>query len=200
MHCCNIFRHKNCIVYKFISFININLNNFIILFRRVGGFWTYNRVNFMMKRSLYVFIGVTLSLLISCAVSPLPPPESIELSDIINLEDVYNDIDAVASASKDIRINSGIAHYTMAVIETYHKDSYPFHFIAYGIDSLYNDTLIVADTPRVHICTLFNLVPETVYNFSYVGNWPSNPIVENHGVFGSFTTVEHPLYFPDSLQ
>lgn len=106
----------------------------------------------------------------------------------------YLEIDAVSSASGDIRVDEGKAYARYAVLQTYHKDSYPHHFIAYGLDTLYRDTLNVADTPRVHICTLVNLQPDSKYYFKFVGDWPTNPIVENHTAYGEFSTALSPLY------
>ena len=123
--------------------------------------------------------GLLLALFISCA-------------DLTYEE--YFEIDAVTSASGNIRVDEGIAYAKYAVLQTYHKDSYPFHFIAYGLDTLYSDTLIVADTPRVHICTLTNLEPDSKYYFNFVGLWPSNPLLENHIAHGNFSTALSPQY------
>lgn len=101
----------------------------------------------------------------------------------------YYDIEAVTSASNRIKVTGGKAYKSHAILETYHKDSYDRHFIAYGISDLYNDTLIMADTPRVHICTLFNLNANTTYNFMFRGEYSKDPIKENHTITGSFKTV-----------
>lgn len=101
----------------------------------------------------------------------------------------YNDIEAVTSASRDIQVTGGRAYSNYAILETYHKDSYIHHFIAYGPYGLFNDTLIVADTPRTHICTLTNLNSDLTYNFIFRGDFPGNPQLEYHSSEGIFRTV-----------
>jgi hypothetical protein len=145
----------------------------------------------MIKRSLVVVTGIILSFLVSCAY--IAPDEPTDYSNLENDENIFNEIDAVSSASptKNIRVTGGKAYYTIAVLETYHKDSYPRHFVGYGIDTMYADTLIAADTPRVVICTLTNLEPGTKYNFIFVGDNPQN---ERHFAVGELTTIDPPAY------
>ena len=131
---------------------------------------------------------VLLTLLVLCAVTPV---DFVEI-EIKNNKAVYNEIDAFTSASGDIRVTVGKAHYTIAVLETYHKDSFTRHYVQYGTERNYSETLIVADTPRVVICTLTNLEPNTEYDFEYIGDWPDNPS-ENHKAVGTFKTVSFSL-------
>ncbi len=116
-----------------------------------------------MKRVKLFILGVPLVLLLFCAFEPDYPE--------------YNDIDAVASATMNISVRAGRAYDTYAILETYHKDGYRFHFIGYGLgitDSIYPDTLMVADTPRVVICTLTDLIPNSKYNYVFRGEYPEN--------------------------
>ncbi len=136
-----------------------------------------------MKRVRFFFMSVPLALVFFCAL----PSDLFE-----DVTPEYNDIEAVTSASYNIQVTGGRAYNTYAILETYHKDGYRFHFIGYGtgiIDSVYPETLIVVDTPRVHICTLTNLFPNTKYDFIFRGEWPANPEIESHTVEGVFTTV-----------
>lgn len=109
----------------------------------------------------------------------------------------YYLIDAVTSASNEIRVDSGKAYYNRTILNTYKKDSYIDHFVTYGInnstkDTVYSDTVILASFPRNIPCTLSNLLPNTNYNYMFIGYLPSNPKKEIHGVMGGFTTPRKP--------
>lgn len=101
----------------------------------------------------------------------------------------YNEIDAVSNASEDIKVTSGQAYADRAVLHTYHKDSYDWHWIGFGTTELYGDTVGVPVSPRENIITLPDLQPSTKYYFKFTGALLDNP-TENHFCVGSFTTVE----------
>ncbi len=138
----------------------------------------------MKGRILKYTVCILVSLMAFCSKTPV---EYIEV-EMTNNKGVYNEIDAFTSASGDIRIAEGKAHYTIAVMETYHKDSFTRHYVKYGIGNNLSETIMVADTPRVVICTLTNLEPGMEYNFEYIGDWPDDTS-ENHKAIGTFKTV-----------
>jgi len=105
----------------------------------------------------------------------------------IDEKDVFNTVDAVASASEEIRIKEGKAYSNYTILETYHKDSYLNHYIAYGITD-YTDTIIMPNFPWDNVCTLKNLIPSTSYKFVFMGNYPPQPELESHSVSGFFNT------------
>lgn len=101
----------------------------------------------------------------------------------------YNEIDAVSNATEDIKVTSGKAYADRAVLQTYHKDSYDWHWVGFGTTELYGDTVPVPISPRENEITLPNLLPSTTYFFKFTGALLDNH-EENHFCVGSFTTVE----------
>jgi len=98
-------------------------------------------------------------------------------------------VDAVTSASREIRIDSGSAYSTYAILTTYHKDSYDRHVVKYGVNGTYTDSVHVAAFPRIQVCTLVNLLPNTVYSFDFIADFKNGTIPEEfHHVTGSFAT------------
>lgn len=100
-----------------------------------------------------------------------------------------NTVDAVGSASAEIRISGGTAWADSAVLISYHKDSYSHHWLAWGLTWAFGDTVISADTPRTVNIVLRDLSPATTYHFKYVGDNPLNDSIETHSISGSFTTA-----------
>ncbi len=134
-----------------------------------------------MKKVRLFILGVPLVLVVFCT---LPSDYFLE-----KYPDYYQ-IDAVTSSSFDVQIKDGIAYDTFAIMETYHKDSYDKHFVAYGLrDSIYTDTVYIIDFPWTQICTLSNLYPNVDYYYILRGELKSNPEKENHTVQGTFRTV-----------
>ena len=108
---------------------------------------------------------------------------------LCGLVSAQNPVDAVGSASAEMKIVSGSAWADSAVLTTYHKDSYAHHWIVWGPTLDYGDTLITPDTPRTTIVVLRDLTPSTTYRFRYTGDNPLNDSIESHSVAGSFTTT-----------
>lgn len=137
----------------------------------------------ILRKCSFTFLGI----LVSCGILCTLPSDYF-----LERYPEYYEIDAVTSATYNIQVTGGKVYDTYAIFETYHKDGYRFHFIGYGIgviDSVYPDTLMVADTPRVVICTLRNLYPNTTYGYIFRGEWPANAEIENVTVGGVFSTV-----------
>ncbi len=99
----------------------------------------------------------------------------------------FNEIDAVSSASEEIKVLSGKAYSTTAELNTYHKFEHAKHRFHWGKTNTFDQEQRIPDSPTEQTFTLEGLDPDTKYFFIYSGT-DSNRQLE-YKVEGEFQTV-----------